>query len=350
MFTVVHLIPTGVGAAIGGYAGDATPVAHVLGSVCDRLVTHPNALNAANLFHKPANALYVEGHALDDWLAGAWVLRPKRAQTIGLLIDRAVERMPQGTLEAVLNAANAVRAVYGVELLGYHLTEVPLGCRLERGATGISTGRVDRPDALIAGAEHLVARGATAIAVLADLGALSPDEELAYQEGRGVDPIGGLEAILSHLLVARLGLPAAHAPLFPFDPAPPPVVDPRAAAEYLGHNYLPCILQGLAGHPDLVPPGQAQVGDATADQVAALVVPAGCLGGPGVLAAHARGVPILAVKENRTLLSVDAAALGLGQGVIEVDNYLEAAGVLAAMRLGLDWRACRRPLPGLARL
>ena len=68
MFTVVHVIPTGVGAAIGGFAGDATPVAHLLASVCDRLVTHPNALNAAHFFAKPANALYVEGKALDDWL------------------------------------------------------------------------------------------------------------------------------------------------------------------------------------------------------------------------------------------------------------------------------------------
>jgi hypothetical protein len=350
VFTVVHLIPTGVGAAIGGYAGDATPVAHVLASVCDRLITHPNALNAANLFSKPANALYVEGHALDAWLAGQWVLRPRRTQRIGLLIDKAVEQMPEGTLEAVLNAAHAVRAVYGVDLLGYHVTREPLGCRLELGETGISTGRVERPDVLLEAADHLRDQGATAIALLADLGTLSPEQEAAYQEGRGVDPIGGLEAILSHLVVERLGLPAAHAPLFPFDPAPSPVVDPRAAAEYLGHNYLPCILQGLSQHPDLVELEAALPEDARADQVAAVVVPAGCLGGPGVLAAHARGIPIISVLENRTVLGVDAAGLGWDGGVIEVGNYLEAAGLLAAMRLGLDWRTCRRPLSPIPRL
>jgi Protein of unknown function (DUF3326) len=346
MFAVVHLIPTGVGAAIGGFAGDATPVAHLLASVSDRLVTHPNALNAANLFSKPANAWYVEGGMLDRWLSGDGALRSVRAHRIGILVDRAVEAMPEGTMAAVLNAANAVRAVYGVEIVGYHMTDRPLGCRIHVAPSGVSSGSVADPQALLDGGRHLLARGATAIAVLADLGQLPPESEAAYQAGTGVDPIGGLEAILSHLLVDELGVPAAHAPLMPFEPEPPPVVDPRAAAEYLGHNYLPCILQGLCGHPVRVA-GTTRPGDMTADEVAAVVVPAGCLGGPGVLAAHARGIPLIAVRENATVQAVTASALGLGHGVVEVANYLEAAGVLAAMRAGLDWRACRRPLLAL---
>jgi hypothetical protein len=36
--------------------------------------------------------------------------------------------------------------------------------------------------------------------------------------------------------------------------------------------------------------------------------------------------------------------------VIEVESYLEAAGVLAAMRAGIDWHACRRPLLALEAL
>jgi hypothetical protein len=192
--------------------------------------------------------------------------------------------------------------------------------------------------------------GATAIALLAELGDLPPAMEANYQAGVGVDPSGGLEAILSHLLVAELGVPAAHAPLQPFDPVAPPVVDARAAAEYLGHNYLPCILQGLSAHPELVPDGEAREGDARHSGIAAVVVPAGCLGGPGVLAAHAHDIPIIAVAENATVSSVSAESLGLRRGVVTVSNYLEAAGVLTAMRLGLDWRACRRPLPALEAL
>lgn len=44
------VVPTGVGAEIGGYAGDALPAARALGAVVDELVTHPNVLNGATLY------------------------------------------------------------------------------------------------------------------------------------------------------------------------------------------------------------------------------------------------------------------------------------------------------------
>jgi len=39
------IVPTGIGAAIGGYAGDALPVARALSSVVDCLISHPNVIN-----------------------------------------------------------------------------------------------------------------------------------------------------------------------------------------------------------------------------------------------------------------------------------------------------------------
>ena len=51
-FNAVLLVPTGIGAEIGGHAGDATPVATLLASVCDTLVTHPNVVNA---YHRYAS-------------------------------------------------------------------------------------------------------------------------------------------------------------------------------------------------------------------------------------------------------------------------------------------------------
>lgn len=41
-YTSVMIVPTGVGAAIGGYAGDALPVARTLANVVDCLISHPN--------------------------------------------------------------------------------------------------------------------------------------------------------------------------------------------------------------------------------------------------------------------------------------------------------------------
>jgi len=63
-FNAIFLVPTGIGAAIGGHAGDATPAARVLAEACDRLITHPNVVNASDLNEMPENALYVEGSTI----------------------------------------------------------------------------------------------------------------------------------------------------------------------------------------------------------------------------------------------------------------------------------------------
>ncbi len=45
-FSVVQVVPTGIGAAFGGYAGDAAPTAKLLGSITNFVVTHPNVIDA----------------------------------------------------------------------------------------------------------------------------------------------------------------------------------------------------------------------------------------------------------------------------------------------------------------
>jgi len=67
MTTTLLIIPTGVGAAIGGYAGDGLPVARLLAQVSDTLITHPNVLNGAMLYWPMPKVWYVEGYALDQF-------------------------------------------------------------------------------------------------------------------------------------------------------------------------------------------------------------------------------------------------------------------------------------------
>ena len=64
------IIPTGVGAAIGGHAGDASPAAKLMAECCDKLIIHPNVVNASDINEMPPNALYVEGSMLDRFLWG----------------------------------------------------------------------------------------------------------------------------------------------------------------------------------------------------------------------------------------------------------------------------------------
>ena len=339
------LVPTGIGCAIGGYAGDALPSARLLAAASGCLITHPNVMNGAALYWSDPRIHYVEGYGLDRFAAGEWLLRPVRRQRIGLLLDAGIE--PE-LAQRQIQVAEACRATLGLEIGPVLSTDVPLGVHLERGASGASWGSLERPDALLRAGERLRTAGATAIAVVARFPEDPQSAELAaYREGSGVDALAGAEAVISHLLVRHLQIPCAHAPALgplPLDPD----LDPRAAAEELGYTFLACVLVGLSRAPDLVPAGQSMVegNGLQADQLGAVVVPEGALGGEALLAAVARDVPVIAVA-NPSLLAVTPEALGLAEVVLPASSYSEAAGLVLALREGLAPASLQRPLPRL---
>jgi hypothetical protein len=349
------VIPTGVGCDAGGYAGDGLPAARLLAAASGCLITHPNAMNAASLYWSDARIHYVEGWALDRFAAGDLALRPVAGRRVGLLLDRGIEAE---LLQRHLQAAEACRASLGLAIGPVLCSDVPLGAGLSLGPSGVSWGTLERPDALLRAGERLVAAGATAIAVVCRFPDDPDSDALAsYRQGRGVDALAGAEAVISHLLVEHLGIPCAHAPALaplPLDPA----LDPRAAAEELGHTFLPCVLVGLSRAPDLIPLASGSLGGfagrpslqpaacppasaLSAADLGAVVAPAGALGGEAVLACAERGVPLIAVNGNSCLLQVDGPALGLP--VLEAASHAEAAGLVLALREGLDPACLERP-------
>ena len=75
-----------------------------------------------------------------------------------------------------------------------------------------------------------------------------------------------------------------------------------------------------------------------------MVIPDGCLGIP-TLAALEQGIPVIAVKENQTVIKNDLSCLPWSAGQFHlVENYWEAAGVMAALKAGIDPKSVRRPL------
>lgn len=336
MFRVVFIVPTGIGAAVGGFAGDAGVVVRYLGGVCDQILTHPNAVNAAMFNALPANGLYIEGHALDRFFLEKQGFQVGPSQRIGIVIDRRCEPW----LPVIENAVNATALSMGCRIAGYTLTEAPVELAFTPTPYGWS-GRVENLDTLLAAGKASLKAGATALAVLTWMDLLEQSSVDTYWQGGGTDPIGALEALISHALVHELGVPVAHSPIF----APQVVterLDPRVAAEEIGTCYLPCILMGLGRAPRFVPYAQSDFG---LDGISALVVPAGACGGIPMLVAAERGIPVIAVKENKTVLNIGFAELGWqGEHLYTVDNYWEAAGLLSALRQGLDPSLLRRPL------
>ena len=340
---VLMVVPTGIGCAIGGFAGDALPSARLLAAASGCLITHPNVMNGAALYWRDPRIHYVEGYGLDRFAVGAWDLRPVRRQRIGLLLDAGIEAE---LAQRQIQVAEGCRASLGLEIGPVVTTDQPLEVQLEQGSSGSSWGRLGCPDALLRAGERLKNAGASAIAVVARFPEDPASEELAaYRAGSGVDALAGAEAVISHLLVRHLQMPCAHAPALaplPLDPQ----LDPRAAGEELGYTFLACVLVGLSQAPDLVPAGE---GALQAAQLGAVVAPEGALGGEAVLACLERGVPLITVA-NPSVLDVSAEALGLDHGVQRASSYAEAAGFVMALREGVAAASLQRPLPPLERL
>ena len=224
---------------MGGYAGDGLPIAKAIAASCDRLITHPNVMNGAQLYWSMSNTLYVEGYGLDRFAAGVWGLQPVRRNRIGMIFDRSI---PTDLRIRHLQAADAARATLGLDLTDYVVTDMPLGVKLRTAASGASWGTIQQPDSLLRAADKLIsAAKAEAIAVIARF----PDDPGAeilkdYRHGIGVDPLAGAEAVISHLIVRTFKVPCAHAPALspiPIDPD----ISPRSAAEELGYTFLPCV-------------------------------------------------------------------------------------------------------------
>lgn len=348
-YTVVLIIPTGIGASIGGYAGDGLPVAKAIAQVADTLITHPNVLNGAQLYWPLANTQYVEGFALDRFAAGTWGLQPVHSNRVGLLLDQGIE--PELRVRH-LQVADAARATLGLTLTDYVVTDAPLNVQLRTAESGASWGTIGNPGSLLRAAERLITEAkATAIAVVARFPeAEDPIALEQYRHGQGVDPLAGAEAVISHLIVRTFKIPCAHAPALsplPLDPQ----LSPRSAAEELGYTFLPCVLVGLSRAPQFVEQQmRPAVSSATlwADQVDAVVVPATACGGEGLLSFSQTSAQIIAVRDNHTRMQVSPEALGIK--AIQVNSYLEALGILVTHKAGLDPTVLSPNLLSLAKL
>ena len=349
-FNVAMLIPTGIGAAIGGHAGDATPAAQLLASVCDTLVIHPNVVNASDINEMPANALYVEGSVLCRLIMGTIGLQPVRANRVLVLIHPHSDRI---FTDLAVNAVNAARSSYGLSCPRIIEMERPLPMRPGYTDSARAAGQIE-------GFEHLFdlldkhREEYDAVAISSVIS--TPFHyygDYFWSDGSMVNPWGGVESMLTHVISSLYDLPSAHAPMLESQDVldiDTGIVDPRMAAEVISVSFLQCVLKGLQRSPKIVTDKEAmrEPGVLTARDVSCLVIPDGCLGLP-TLAALEQGIPVVAVRENTNQMKNDLTALPWAQGQLHiVENYWEAAGVLSALKAGIDPMAVRRPLPGVA--
>ena len=345
-FNIVMVVPTGVGAEIGGHAGDATPAAITLAQVADTLITHPNVANASDLNELPGNGLYVEGSVLARLLMGTAGLMRARANRVLVALDSSYsERYAAYTV----NAVNAARATYGLNCVGIEEIRPALKLKGAYTPTGRASGSVDGFDGLI---DLLRDKEGTYDAVaIASVVEVPQHYHFDYftSGGEMVNPWGGVEALLTHAVSAVMEAPAAHAPMMESDDiasVDPGIVDARMAAEVISMTFFQSVLKGLQRSPSIVTDesyfDRADV--ITAEDVSCLVIPEGCLGLP-TLAALQQGITVIEVRENRNLMKNDLSSLPWKPGqFFSAANYWEATGIAVALRAGIAPDSVRRPI------
>lgn len=316
----VMIIPTGIGCAIGGHAGDATPAAKLMASVCDKLILHPNVVNASDINEMPPNALYVDGFLLDRFLRRETrLLETVRPNRILLVVNPTLH--PE-----TINAVNAAQVTIGADIDVRQL-ETPLKMIATKKIDRTASGEVYGWEALV---EQVSGYDFDALAIATPID-IVPGVAKHYFKNGGVNPWGGVEAIASRLISAKVNKPVAHAPAMIDDLAAfNEVVDPRMAAEMVSICYLHCVLKGLHRAPQ--PSSRDGIG---VENIDFLVSPWGCKGIPHE-ACYRRRIPIIYVRENTTCLNEP-----LMPGSIRAENYLEAAGIVSAMRAGVLPRSVR---------
>jgi hypothetical protein len=341
-FNSVLLVPTGIGAAIGGDAGDASPALRMLASVCDRVVTHPNVVNASDINELPENGLYVEGSVLTRLMMGTVALQRVRSNRILALVE--THEHPYFTDSAV-NSVSAARATLGVECSV--LTITPPHIKANYSSSGRAIGSVFRFDDLLKILhERRHEYDAVAMSSVIDL---PVDLQLRYFAEEIVNPWGGVEALLSHAISLIHNVPSAHAPMMSHRAileAELSVVAPTKAAEAISLTFFHCVLKGLHRSPRIITDRRAFANPdlLKVEDISCLVVPDGCLGLPTLAAAY-QGIPVIVVRENTNRMKNDLTRLPFAQGqLLFAENYLEAVGLMAALKAGVSPETTRRPL------
>lgn len=342
-FNVVLVIPTGIDAVIGGHAGDANPVARLIATTCDTLITHPNVVNASDINELTENTLYVEGSILSRLMMGTIGLQKVRANRLEVIID---EHQDKYFTEQAINSVSAARATLGIDAKVI-LLKNKFEMKSEYSSSGRATGTIKNLESLY----EILYKKKNDYDAVAISSLIKVEQKLReqYYSGNIVNPWGGVEALLTHTISSLLNIPTAHSPMEEsreMNNLDVGIVDPRKAAEVVSTTYLHCILKGLHKSPKLItdPSTINYPYIINASDIDCLVIPDKCIGLP-TLAALQQGIPVIAVKENKNLMENNLNELPWSEGqLITVENYQEAIGAIYSIKSGTSIELVRRPL------
>jgi hypothetical protein len=110
----------------------------------------------------------------------------------------------------------------------------------------------------------------------------------------------------------------------------------QMAPEVISNCYFHCIAKGLHRAPKITPIDRCTHREITREDISFLVTPHGVWGRPHIAAAKA-GIPIIVVEGNTTVFSAGFnKSIYADNNVLLVRNYLEATGLIMALKSGVN--------------
>jgi len=338
-FNAVLLIPTGIGAKLGGHCGDGNAVARLIASACDNLITHPNVVNASDINEMTENTLYVEGSIITRLMMGQIGLQKVRSNRILMLMDKHEDELFNNE---IINAVSSARISLGIDCDVYEMDHIIRSVSAYSNS-GRATGKVEHLERLFE-IIYKFADQYDAIGLSTFIEVPKCYHTDYFKDIEMINPWGGIEAMLTHSIAEEFRIPCAHSPMMAsreimdLDVG---IVDPRKAPETSSVTYLHCILKGLHKSPKIVSYDKGL----NIEDVSCLIIPDGCIGLP-TLAAIEHGIPVIAVKENKNYMRNKLEDLPFQPGKLYiVENYLEAVGIMQAIKAGIKLETIQRPIP-----
>jgi len=342
-FNAMMIIPTGIGAHIGGDSGDGNVAAKLIGHSVDTLFTHPNVVNAADINEMTSNTIYIEGSVLNDFIMGNIGLQPVRSNRMLMLFDKNdpdVENM-------AINAASSARVTLGCDIDLLKIEEAP-EYKAYYDENGIAVGEVEYMERLIDIMDKYKDDYDSFVLHTKIDGNPEITKNYFQSDKLSVNPWGGSEAIITHSISNLLNVSVAHSPMlfdkddiFQFQGNN--VVDPVKSPEVMSKTELFCVIKGMYKTPKIVN-YTTDIGIYTNRDIHVLITPDRCIGLP-LLAALEQNIKVIAVSDERNLMNNDLGKLPWKHGQFyKANNYLEAAGILTALKNGISVESFERPI------
>jgi hypothetical protein len=341
-FNAMMIVPTGIGAETGGDSGDGNVAARLIGNSVDYLFTHPNVVNAADINEMTPNTLYIEGSVLNRFIMGTVGLAPTRGNRILLLYDTP-DKEYIGNY--TINTASAARVTLGCDIDVLEIKDPPYYSFFFN-ENGLAVGKVENMEKLIDIIEkYKDDYDSIALHTILDGDSNELYDDYFVKDTLDVNIWGGIEAEITHTVSNLLDVVVAHSPQFNDEMLKYeyPIVNPKKCAETLSKTELFCIIKGLYKAPKIVQPIIAP-GIFTSKDIHVLITPDKCISIP-ILAALEQGITVIAVDDNKNIMKNDLSLLPWKPNqFFRAKNYLEASGILIALKNGLSPNSIKRPL------